>query len=119
MFVTKGPLHIERQEHGGAGRRSDLQWQEGEPRKTPRAQSVYRALRRAILEQALRPGMKLPEDSIGEELGVSRTLVRDAFGGSLWKASWNSRPIVVPRSPIPRWRKRAMSSRCGRRWSGR
>ncbi|MCU0820401.1 MAG: GntR family transcriptional regulator [Beijerinckiaceae bacterium] len=51
-----------------------------EPRKTPRAQSVYRALRRAILEQALRPGTKLPEDSIGEELGVSRTLVRDAFG---------------------------------------
>lgn len=51
-----------------------------EPRRTPRAQSVYRALRRAILEQALRPGMKLPEDSIGEELGVSRTLVRDAFG---------------------------------------
>jgi DNA-binding GntR family transcriptional regulator len=51
-----------------------------EPRKTPRAQAVYRALRRAILEQALRPGTKLPEDSIGEELGVSRTLVREAFG---------------------------------------
>lgn len=45
-----------------------------------RAQSVYRALRRAIIEQALRPGMKLPEDSIGEQLGVSRTLVREAFG---------------------------------------
>jgi DNA-binding GntR family transcriptional regulator len=51
-----------------------------EPR-TPglRAQSVYRALRRAIIEQALKPGMKLPEDSIGEQLGVSRTLVREAF----------------------------------------
>lgn len=45
-----------------------------------RAQSVYRALRRAIIEQALKPGMKLPEDSIGEQLGVSRTLVREAFG---------------------------------------
>jgi DNA-binding GntR family transcriptional regulator len=45
-----------------------------------RAQSVYRALRRAILEQALKPGMKLPEDTIGEQLGVSRTLVREAFG---------------------------------------
>ncbi len=44
-----------------------------------RAQGVYRALRRAIIEQALRPGMKLPEDSIGEKLGVSRTLVREAF----------------------------------------
>ena len=44
------------------------------------AESVYRALRRAIIEQALKPGMKLPEDSIGEQLGVSRTLVREAFG---------------------------------------
>ncbi len=63
---------------GVAGRMSGSR--KAEPRKTPRAQSVYRALRRAILEQALRPGTKLPEDSIGEELGVSRTLVRDAFG---------------------------------------
>lgn len=51
-------------------------------KRTPvlRAESVYRALRRAIIEQALKPGMKLPEDSIGEQLGVSRTLVREAFG---------------------------------------
>ena len=51
-------------------------------RRTPvlRAESVYRALRRAIIEQALKPGVKLPEDSIGEQLGVSRTLVREAFG---------------------------------------
>ena len=45
-----------------------------------RAQSVYKALRRAIIEQALKPAMKLPEDSIGEQLGVSRTLVREALG---------------------------------------
>lgn len=50
------------------------------PPQVTRAASVYRALRRAIIEQALRPGMKLPEDSIGEQLGVSRTLVREAFG---------------------------------------
>ena len=51
-------------------------------KRTPvlRAESDYRALRRAIIEQALKPGMKLPEDSIGEQLGVSRTLVREAFG---------------------------------------
>ena len=49
----------------------------GEP--TSRAQSVYRAIRKAILEQALKPGMKLPEDAIGEKLGVSRTLVREAL----------------------------------------
>lgn len=45
-----------------------------------RSLSVYRALRKAILEQALSPGMKLPEDAIGERLGVSRTLVREALG---------------------------------------
>ena len=45
-----------------------------------RAVSVYRALRRAIIEQALRPGQKLPEDAIGQQFGVSRTLVREAIG---------------------------------------
>lgn len=40
---------------------------------------MYVVLRRAILEQALRPGAKLPEDRIGEELGVSRTVVRRAL----------------------------------------
>jgi DNA-binding GntR family transcriptional regulator len=44
-----------------------------------RAQTVYNALRRAIIDQALAPGAKLPEDQIGDGLGVSRTLVRDAF----------------------------------------
>ena len=48
--------------------------------KGSRALAVYRAIRRAIIEQALRPGQKLPEDSIGEEFGVSRTLVREALG---------------------------------------
>ena len=45
-----------------------------------RAVNVYRALRRAIIEQALRPGQKLPEDAIGQQFGVSRTLVREAIG---------------------------------------
>jgi DNA-binding GntR family transcriptional regulator len=45
-----------------------------------RTHAVYRALRRAIIEQALAPGTKLPEDAIGERFGVSRTLVREAFG---------------------------------------
>jgi DNA-binding GntR family transcriptional regulator len=44
-----------------------------------RVHAIYDALRRAILEQALRPGMKLPEDTIGEQFGVSRTLVREAL----------------------------------------
>lgn len=44
-----------------------------------RAAGVYRALRRAIIEQAVQPGQKLPEDSIGRQFGVSRTLVREAL----------------------------------------
>lgn len=44
-----------------------------------RSLQVYRALRRAILDQGLKPGSKLPEDAIGEQLGVSRTIVRDAL----------------------------------------
>ncbi len=44
-----------------------------------RPDAVYAVLRRAILEQALGPGSKLPEDTIGEQLGVSRTVVRRAL----------------------------------------
>jgi len=42
--------------------------------------TIYRALRRAIIEQALEPGAKLPEDAIGERFGASRTIVRHALG---------------------------------------
>lgn len=41
---------------------------------------IYRALRHAIMEKALEPGSKLPEDAIGEQFGVSRTIVRNALG---------------------------------------
>ena len=41
-----------------------------------RSSAVYEGLRRAIIEQALLPGDRLPEDAIGEQFGVSRTLVR-------------------------------------------
>ena len=45
-----------------------------------RAGSIYRTLRHAIIEQALEPGAKLPEDAIGERFGASRTIVRIALG---------------------------------------
>lgn len=41
-----------------------------------RADIAYQALRQAIIEQALPPGTKLPEDEIGGEFGMSRTLAR-------------------------------------------
>lgn len=44
-----------------------------------RGDAVYWGLRRAIIEQSLMPGAKLPEDLIGESFGVSRTLVRSAL----------------------------------------
>jgi DNA-binding GntR family transcriptional regulator len=46
----------------------------------PRAATIHRALRQAILEQALAPGAKLPEDLLAGQFGVSRTLVREALG---------------------------------------
>jgi len=43
---------------------------------SPRVDLAYQTLRQAILEQALRPGDKLPEDEIGAHFGMSRTLAR-------------------------------------------
>jgi DNA-binding GntR family transcriptional regulator len=45
-----------------------------------RVATIYRALRHAIIEQALSPGAKLPEDAIGERFGASRTIVRHVLG---------------------------------------
>jgi DNA-binding GntR family transcriptional regulator len=45
-----------------------------------RSGAIYRALRHAIIEQALEPGAKLPEDAIGERFGASRTIVRHVLG---------------------------------------
>lgn len=41
-----------------------------------RVETAYLTLRRAIIEQALKAGTKLPEDDIGRHFGMSRTLVR-------------------------------------------
>lgn len=47
--------------------------------KSSRSDVVYRLLRQAILEQALRPGTKLAEDTIADHFKVSRTSVRAAL----------------------------------------
>ncbi|GJD99794.1 GntR family transcriptional regulator [Methylobacterium isbiliense] len=49
------------------------------PAPADRGTAIYAALRRAIIEQALKPGAKLPEDAIGANFGVSRTIVRTAL----------------------------------------
>jgi DNA-binding GntR family transcriptional regulator len=50
-----------------------------EKNQNDRVDAAHRALRLAILEQALAPGTKLPEDDIGRHFGMSRTLARAAL----------------------------------------
>jgi DNA-binding GntR family transcriptional regulator len=45
-------------------------------RPSPRTDIAHEALKQAILERALQPGTKLPEDEIGAHFAMSRTLVR-------------------------------------------
>lgn len=42
----------------------------------PPTEVAYRALRQAIIEQALLPGTKLPEDRLAARFGISRTPIR-------------------------------------------
>ena len=48
-------------------------------RPSPRIDVAHEALKQAILERALQPGTKLPEDEIGENFAMSRTLVRSVL----------------------------------------
>src|SRR6201988_3160804 len=61
---------------------------------------ICRALRRAIIEQALEPGAKLPEDSLGERFGVSRTIARHELGQLAAEGLLERRPtpsaVVAP-----------------------
>lgn len=45
-------------------------------RSPSRSDTAYLALRQAIIEQALAPGARLPEDELGGHFGMSRTLAR-------------------------------------------
>ena len=47
--------------------------------ETNNAQAVYAALTNAIIEQALPPGTKLPEELLCKQFQVSRHIVRSAF----------------------------------------
>jgi DNA-binding GntR family transcriptional regulator len=52
---------------------------ERQPRPGDGPDRVYAELRRSIIEQALRPGTRLPEDKLAASFGVSRTIVRAAL----------------------------------------
>ena len=45
-----------------------------------RMAAICQGIRRAIIEGALMPGDRLPEDALGESFGVSRTIARHALG---------------------------------------
>jgi DNA-binding GntR family transcriptional regulator len=62
------------------------------PRSSPRADLAYQALRQAIIEQALLPGARLPEDQIGAMFGMSRTLVRSTLGRLLNEGLVDAQP---------------------------
>ncbi len=49
------------------------------PRPGDGPHRVYQELRRLIIEQALPPGTRLPEDAIAARFGVSRTVLRAAL----------------------------------------
>lgn len=51
----------------------------GTTTENDRISSICDALRQAIIEQALKPGTKLPEDTLGERFGVGRTIARQAL----------------------------------------
>ncbi len=74
-----GPAQVQ---SGSIMTRKDIRANGAHGRAEPGAKTgrIHEALRLAILEGALAPGTKLPEDAIGERFGVSRTLVRDALG---------------------------------------
>jgi DNA-binding GntR family transcriptional regulator len=44
-----------------------------------KSDAAYTALKQAIIEGALTPGTKLPEDGLGTHFGMSRTLIRAAL----------------------------------------
>lgn len=44
-----------------------------------KSETAYQAIKHAVIEQALTPGTKLPEDVLATHLHVSRTLIREAL----------------------------------------
>lgn len=49
------------------------------PKSSTRDEQIVRELLQAIVDRRLRPGTRLPEDSLGEAFSVSRTTIRKAL----------------------------------------
>ena len=88
-------------------------------RPSPRIDIAHEALKQAILERALQPGTKLPEDEIGAHFGMSRTLVRAVLAKLQSEGLVDARPKRTAIVAQPTWRRPATSSKCGARWRRR
>jgi DNA-binding GntR family transcriptional regulator len=75
------------------------------PSRTVLADSVYEALKEAVMDQGLRPGARLNIDGVAAELGVSPTPVREALARlaaeglvtSMPFKGYAVRPLLTPR----------------------
>ena len=86
----------------GSGKRSE----------EDRISSICDALRQAIIEQALKPGTKLPEDSLGECFGVGRTIARQALARLTAEGLVEHRRNKGPRLRPPVGKKQGTCSIC-------
>ena len=59
---------------------------------TQKSDLAYAAIKQAIIEKALVPGTKLPEDTLGGHLGMSRTLIRAALARLTAEGLVNTQP---------------------------
>ena len=66
----------------------------------PLREVVSEALRQAIKDGVLKPGERLMEIQLAEELGVSRTPIREAIRSWNWKASSSWYRGAEPTWPI-------------------
>jgi DNA-binding GntR family transcriptional regulator len=70
---------------------------------TNRTAAIADALRNAIIEQAISPGTRLPEDVIGKQFGVSRTIVRAAIAQLASEGLVDQRPNRSATVIKPSW----------------
>ncbi len=68
-----------------------------------RTAAIADALRNAIIEQAIAPGTRLPEDVIGKQFGVSRTIVRAAIAQLASEGLVDQRPNRSATVMKPSW----------------
>jgi len=70
-------------------------------RPSPRIDIAHEALKQAILERALQPGTKLPEDEIGAHFAMSRTLVRAVLAKLQAEGLVDARPKRTATVAVP------------------